>query len=150
MRRILRVIALAACACTCAAVVAGSDGLAGTGSRTPPVLGVVGNDPDARLVALDPRTLKRLSSPRPLRIRRCASAPCKGEFIGPVLLPDVRVLAGLNEPLRAVYLVDGLIHSSSDPPFRADCVVRVLRRANFLHAEDDDIGLDLGRVQLHT
>jgi hypothetical protein len=57
-------------------------------SRTPPVLGVVGKDPNAMLVALDPRTLKRLPSPKPLPIRRCISRRCDQEIIGPVISPD--------------------------------------------------------------
>jgi hypothetical protein len=58
-------------------------------SRTPPMLGVVGKDPNAKLVALDPRTLKRLPTPKPLPIRRCPSAgPCDRDVIGPVISPD--------------------------------------------------------------
>lgn len=35
-----------------------------------------------------------------------------------VFLPDVRVLVGLDEPLGAVYLVDGFIDGRPHPPLR--------------------------------
>ena len=84
---------LAAAAIALSAVGSASSGVADArGSegilRTPPVLGVVGKDPNAKLVALDPRTLKRLASPKPFPIQRCISRPCDGEIIGPVLSPD--------------------------------------------------------------
>ena len=92
-RRNGRAGAVAAAAIALTAVGAASSGFAEARdsertSRTPPVLGVVGTDPNAKLVALDPRTLKRLPSPSPLPIRRCVSRPCDQEIIGPVVSPD--------------------------------------------------------------
>jgi hypothetical protein len=86
-------IAVAAGAIALSAVGSASSGFADARdsegiSRTPPVLGVVGKDPNAKLVALDPRTLKRLPTPKARPIRRCVSLSCDQEIIGPVISPD--------------------------------------------------------------
>jgi hypothetical protein len=99
---------LAAAAIALAAVGSASSGFADARdsegiSRTPPVLGVIGTDPNAKLVALDPWTLKHLPSPKPLPIRRCSSRPCDGEIIGPVISPDGNQVAVVG--LRGIAVV---------------------------------------------